>query len=159
MASMVKEPSLHAVDALEDLDAVVCLVPEDHRPLRGASGYVDWRLCGALSRALADGFFSGAPGEKLLVPAEGRLPVPMIFAVGLGAAGTVTTLGLEHALTSSLGMLQKVKAGHVVVAVPQLPQLDAVAVGAVLARAFVSKWKDGRVVILGDPKLEASLSR
>lgn len=151
--SLVKEPSLHTVDALEDIDAVVCLVPEDQRPLQGGAGFVDWRLCGALSRAIASGFFKGSPGEKLLVPSDGRLPAPMVFAVGLGASGTVTTLGLEHALNESLSMLQKAKAQHVAVAIPPLPQLDAVAVGGVLSRALVSKWKDGRVVVVGDPAL------
>ncbi|MBE2251705.1 MAG: peptidase M17 [Myxococcus sp.] len=157
--SLVKEPSLHAVDALEDIDAVVCLLPADQRPLQSGAGFVDWRLCGALSRALDSGFFTGSPGENLLTPSEGRLPAPMIFAVGLGSSGTVTPLGLEHALTASLSMLQKAKAEHVALAVPPLPQLDAVALGGVLARAFVSKWRAGRVVILGDPRLEASLSR
>lgn len=157
--SLVKEPSLHAVDTLDDLDAVVCLVPEDQRPLQGAAGYVDWRLCGALSRALAQGFFQGAPGEKLLMPSEGRLAPPKIFAIGLGASKSVTTLGLEHALSASLAVLEKVKAEHVAVAVPPLPQLDAVAVGGVLGRALVSKWKQGRVVVLGAPALEAAIPR
>lgn len=157
--SLVKEPSLHTVDTLDDLDALVCLVPDDQRPLQGGAGFVDWRLCGALSRALDQGFFAGSPGEKLLLPSEGRVAPPKIFAVGLGASKSVTVLGLEHALGASVTMLEKVKAEHVAVAVPPLPQLDAVAVGGVLARAFVSKWKQGRVVVLGDPALEAALAR
>ncbi|MBL8924351.1 MAG: peptidase M17 [Myxococcaceae bacterium] len=157
--SMVKEPSLHSVDTLDDLDAVVCLVPDDQRPLQGGAGFLDWRLCGALSRALDQGFFSGAPGERLLLPSEGRVAPPKIFAVGLGAMKTVTALGLEHALGASLAMLEKVKAEHVALAIPPLPQLDASAVGGVLGRAFVSKWKQGRVVVLGEPALEAAITR
>lgn len=151
--ALVKEPSLHAVDTLDDLDAVVCLIPEDQRPLQGGNGFVDWRLCGALSRALSDGFFSGAPGEKLLMPSEGRIAPPRVFAVGLGASRIVTTLGLEHAITASLVMLEKVKAEHLAITVPLLPQLDSVAIGGVLARALVAKWKAGRVVVLGDPSI------
>ena len=154
--SLVKEPSLHTVDALEDIDAVVCLLTEDQRPLEGGAGFVDWRLCGALSRAIVSGFFQGSPGEKLLVPSDGRLPAPLVFAVGLGRLGSVTTLGLEHALNESVVMLQKAKAQHIAIAVPPLPQLDVVGVGGVLARALVSKWKDGRVVVVGDPALEAT---
>lgn len=154
--SLVKEPSLHTVDALEDIDAVVCLLTEDQRPLEGGAGFVDWRLCGALSRAISSGFFSGSPGEKLLVPSEGRVPAPMIFAVGLGRLGSVTSLGLEHALSESVVMLQKAKAQHIAVTVPLLPQLDASGIRGVLARALVAKWKDGRVVVVGSPALETS---
>lgn len=158
MSAHVKEPSLHTVDALDDIDAIVCLVPEDQRPLQGGAGFVDFRLCGALSRALSAGFFTGAPGERLLVPSEGRLHAPMVFAVGLGASKAVTVLGFEHALTASMDMLGKARADDVVLAVPPLPQLDAVAVGGVLSRAFLSKWKAGRAVVVGDPALAATLS-
>ncbi len=151
--SLVKEPSLHAVDTLDDLDAVVCLVPEDQRPLQGGNGFVDWRLCGALSRALSEGFFTGAPGEKLLMPSDQRIAPPRVFAVGLGASRSVTMLGLEHAITASLAMLEKVKAEHIALAVPLLPQLDGIAVAGVLSRALVAKWKAGRVVVLGDPSI------
>jgi hypothetical protein len=154
--SLVKEPSLHTVDALEDIDAIVCLLPQDQQPLEGGAGFVDWRLCGALSRAILSGFFTAMPGEKLLVPSNARLPAPLIFVVGLGRLGSVTTLGIEHALTESVAMLQKVNAQNIAIAVPPLPQLDAIGVGGVLSRALVSKWKDGRVVVLGDPALEAT---
>ena len=46
-------------------------------------------------------------------------------------------------------MLEKVKAEHIALAVPLLPQLDGVAVAGVLSRALVAKWKAGRVVVLG----------
>lgn len=157
MASLVKEPSLSTVDSLDGLDAIVCLVPEDQRPLEGGAGYVDWRLCGALSRALSSGFFSGQPGEKLLLPSEQRLAAPLVFAVGLGVAKSVTTLGLEHAVTTAVGMLEKARVQHVAVAVPTLPQVDANAVGTVLARSLVKPWKEGRVVVIAALAIEASL--
>jgi hypothetical protein len=157
--SLVKEPTLHAIDTLDDLDAVVCLVPDDQRPLQGAAGFVDWRLCGALSRALVSGFFHGAPGEKLLMPSEERIAPARVFVVGLGATKNVTALGLEHALGASVAMLEKVKAEHVVVALPPLAHLDQASLGAAVGRGLVSKWKAGRVVVLADPALEASIPR
>ncbi len=154
MPSLVKEPSLHVIDTLDDLDAVVCLMPGDQRPLPAGTGYLDWRLCGALSRALDSGFFAGTPGDRLLLPAEGRVPFPKIFALGLGAAASVTTLGLEHALSGCVGMLEKAGAEHVGLCIPPLPQLDGVAIGAVITRTFVARWPHGRVVVLGDPSIE-----
>ncbi len=150
MASVVKEPSLQAVDGLDGLDAVVCLVPEDQRPLQGGAGFVDFRLCGALSRALADGFFRGAHGEKLLVPSEARLSPPMVFALGLGPARAVTALGLEHVLANARRMLEQALAQHVALALPTLPHLDASAAGTVVGRAFVKPWTAGRVVVLAE---------
>ena len=42
----------------------------------GPPGYVDWRLCGQLSRLLVDGFFKGTRGESLLLPSNGRIAAP-----------------------------------------------------------------------------------
>ena len=66
------------------MDALCLFVGEDDRPLPGSAGYVDWRLCGALSRVLQSGFFVGARGDSLLLPTDGRFPVPRIFVIGLG---------------------------------------------------------------------------
>ena len=61
-------------------------------PLRGrgraAAGgrrrFVDWRLCGQLSRLLVDGFFKGTRGESLLLPSNGRIRPPAVVVLGLG---------------------------------------------------------------------------
>jgi hypothetical protein len=71
-------------------EALVLPLFSDERPLRGAAGLCDWRMCGRLSRLLAAGRLSGAVDETLLVPptAHGapRLPFPRLVLVGLGAA-------------------------------------------------------------------------
>lgn len=58
----------------------------DERPLRGAAGLADWRLCGRLSRLIQRGKLSGADGEKLLLPPGRRLPFRSILLFGLGAS-------------------------------------------------------------------------
>jgi hypothetical protein len=58
----------------------------DERPLRGAAGLADWRLCGRLSRLIKRGRLSGAQGEKLLLPPGRRLPFTRILLFGLGAS-------------------------------------------------------------------------
>lgn len=56
----------------------------DERPLRGAAGLVDWRLCGRLSRLLRAGKASGARGETLMMPPGRRLRFGRILTFGLG---------------------------------------------------------------------------
>lgn len=130
------ETSLAGVDALSGIQAVCCFVTEDERPLTGAAGFVDWRLCGDLSRLLKTGFFTGTPGDKLLVPTDARVPATRLFAVGLGKSRSLTALGLEHALGSAATMLSKAKIESVALAFPSLPRDVAAARDELVSRAF-----------------------
>ncbi|HWE31423.1 MAG TPA: M17 family peptidase N-terminal domain-containing protein, partial [Polyangia bacterium] len=58
----------------------------DERPLRGAAGLCDWRLCGRLSRLLQSSRVAGKWGEVTLYPPGKRLPFQRLLLVGLGAA-------------------------------------------------------------------------
>jgi hypothetical protein len=77
----VAELGLQAIDAL-DVDAVAVFVGPE-RPLQGFAGFADWRLCGAISRAIRSGLFGAAPGEALLLPSGGRIRPPRVFCFGL----------------------------------------------------------------------------
>jgi hypothetical protein len=55
----------------------------DERPLRGAAGLVDWRLCGRLSKLLLAGKVAGGLGETTLFPV-GRLPFRKVLLFGMG---------------------------------------------------------------------------
>ena len=77
----VAELGLHALDAL-DVDAIAVFVGQE-RPLQGFAGFADWRLCGAITRAIRGGLFSAAPGEALLLPSGGRIRPPRVFCFGL----------------------------------------------------------------------------
>ena len=44
-------PNLRQLDTLR-CEALAGAFFEDERPLRGALGYIDWRMCGMLSRLL-----------------------------------------------------------------------------------------------------------
>lgn len=56
----------------------------DERPLRGAAGLCDWRLCGRLSRMLGHGRVQGGFGEATLYPPGRRLAFPLLLLFGLG---------------------------------------------------------------------------
>jgi hypothetical protein len=80
----VAELGLPALDAL-DVDALLVFVGQE-RPLQGLAGYADWRMCGAISRAIRGGLFQATAGEALLLPSGGRMKPARIFCVGLPAA-------------------------------------------------------------------------
>ncbi len=71
---------------IDTLRAEVAVLPffADERPLRGAAGLCDWRLCGKLSRVLQRGRVTGALGEVTLVPGRPRLPFDKLLLVGCG---------------------------------------------------------------------------
>ena len=78
-------------DALENApETLVLPFFSDERPLRGAAGLCDWRLCGRLSRLLQTARVGGKLGECTLYPPNGagakRLPFLRLLLIGLGAA-------------------------------------------------------------------------
>ena len=67
-------------------DCLVLPVFRDDRPLRGAAGLVDWRLCGKLSKLLKSSRASAEAGEQMLLPPGKRLKFKRILWFGLGDA-------------------------------------------------------------------------
>ena len=68
-------------------DCLVLPVFKDDRPLRGAAGLADWRLCGRLSRLIKAERASGEAGEETLVVGRGgwlRLPEELLARAGIG---------------------------------------------------------------------------
>src|SRR4051812_49485004 len=65
-------------------DCLVLPVFKDDRPLRGAAGLVDWRLCGRLSRLVKSNRATAGAGENLMLPAGRGPPVSPGIWVWLG---------------------------------------------------------------------------
>ncbi len=65
-------------------DALLLPVFLDERPLRGAAGLADWRLCGRLTRLLRASRLSGTRGESLMLPPGRRMTFGRVFLFGLG---------------------------------------------------------------------------
>ncbi|MGA9526166.1 MAG: M17 family peptidase N-terminal domain-containing protein [Myxococcaceae bacterium] len=144
------EISLEALDALGDVDALCLFVAEEDRPLRGTAGFVDWRLCGALSRVLLEGFFHGAEGESLLLPAGGRLPMKRIFVVGIGSRRKLDAAALGRLLSNTSEMLQRAKVPSVAIELPGEGALDDDARAVALRSKFLPAFARARVAVLGD---------
>lgn len=67
-------------------DCLVLPVFKDDRPLRGAAGLADWRLCGKLSAFVKANRTTGEAGEVLMMPPGRRLRFGRILWFGLGDA-------------------------------------------------------------------------
>lgn len=98
-------------------DALAVPVWSDVRPLRGASGLLDWRLCGGLSQIIRDGRFTGAAGEKLLL-ATNRLRWPRVLALGVGESSSFGDVDLREAMDCCLEALRRIGGHSLAVALP-----------------------------------------
>jgi leucyl aminopeptidase len=108
---------LHRWDRGPAADALLIPVWSDVRPLRGAAGLLDWRLCGRLSQMIRDGRFSGAAGEKLLL-ATNRIPWQRVLAVGLGDSKSFDDDGLRQAIDCGLEALRRLGGHSLAIALP-----------------------------------------
>jgi hypothetical protein len=98
-------------------DALVVPVWSDVRPLRGAAGLLDWRLCGRLSQMIRDGRVSGALCEKLLLVTS-RIPWRRVLAVGVGASTAFNEDAFRATINCSLQALRGIGASSVAMALP-----------------------------------------
>ncbi len=89
----------------------------DERPLRGAAGLCDWRLCGRLSRLLAQGRVTGAFLETTLYPAT-RLPFGRLLLVGLGEMNAFDEKAAVRAATHVAQLASKMGLNRYAVVLP-----------------------------------------
>jgi hypothetical protein len=110
-------PSLALLDDL-DVDALAIGLTSDHRPLGGAAGFLDWRLCGQLSEFLLSGEITGKIGEKVLMPTLKRVRANRIFLFGWGPSD-----GLDKNLDANIRWMSQVlkdaRVESVAVAMPE----------------------------------------
>ena len=88
-------------------DCLVLPVFKDDRPLRGAAGLADWRLCGRLSRLLKANRASAEQGETMLLPPGRRLRFGKILWFGLGDAKGYSDERFRKDIAWILGVVSK----------------------------------------------------
>jgi hypothetical protein len=98
-------------------DTLVVPVWSDVRPLRGAAGLLDWRLCGRLSQMIRDGRLSGTAGEKLLF-ATRRVPWQRVLAMGVGESIAFDEDTFRSAAACCLDTLRRIGACSFAIAFP-----------------------------------------
>jgi hypothetical protein len=140
----VAEPSLPVLDAL-DVDSVAAFVGAE-RPLAGMASLLDWRLAGAVSRAIEAGTVTPEHGEALLLPVGGRLRASRAFLFGVDdPAPRPAALAVRRACEA----LRRAGARAVALSLPTGPPLADMARAWVLAAAHAGF---DRLVILGDAR-------
>jgi hypothetical protein len=135
---------LSALDAL-DVDSLAVFVGPE-RPLQNLAGWVDWRLCGALTHALRDGFYDGGERQALLLPSAGRVGAARVFFFGLPAL-PLDAAGFSAFARTACGAMAKAGSRSFAAA---LPPLDGPA-----ARLWLEASLErpvSRQVLLGDAK-------
>jgi len=155
--------SIHTVpltlDALDPLpvDTLCLFVSEDERPLGGAAGFADWRLCGQLSRLLVDGFFRGTRGESLLLPSNGRIGAPRLVVLGLGPGGEALHPGvLRTALSQAADVLNRARVDSVALELPGRGVMPPKERTSAFDEAFIPAFRGARVTLLADGASRAS---
>jgi hypothetical protein len=74
------------LELLDDINCEALAIPffSEERPLQGAFGLVDWRLCGLISRMIVHKRINGSFKECILIPGRPRVGVEKLFLFGLG---------------------------------------------------------------------------
>ena len=147
------EMGFEPLDSLPGLDSLCVFVGEDERPLRGAAGFLDWRLGGALSRVMVSGFFVGAPNDTLLLPTGGRIAIPRVFAIGLGKTQGLTEELLAGSLRTAAFVLGKAHVQSVALELPGAGVLQDSARAQALKGSFLPIFTGARVAVLGEKGL------
>jgi hypothetical protein len=120
-------------DQARPADLLSVPIWSDVRPLRGAAGLLDWRLCGRLSALLAAAKVTGEDGEQLLLPSAGRLPFRMVLVSGLGRLGEFSEKRFRGAVRRTIETMRGLALTRLAVALPGREARDG-APGAIAAR-------------------------
>ncbi len=88
-------------------DTLVLPVFKDDKPLRGAAGLADWRLCGKLSRLLKSSRATAESGEAMMLPSGRRLKFSRILWFGLGDAKGYTDARFKKDLAWIVDVVSK----------------------------------------------------
>lgn len=133
-------PELSKWDLLADLpggppELIALPFFSDERPLRGAAGLVDWRLCGRLSRLLLANRVSGDPFETTLLPAQ-RLPFKKLLLFGLGNSDHFDEPRYRDAVRELRQVVGRLNVARYALALPGR------STGRIMARRALELWLD-----------------
>jgi hypothetical protein len=103
---------------VQECDVLVTGIFKDEGPLKGSSGWIDWRFNGMLSRFLMDKKLSGDWNETTLIPSQGRLQPRMVLLLGLGEVKDYSYLRLRELSPHLLETLKQLDATHVCLSFP-----------------------------------------
>jgi leucyl aminopeptidase len=162
VSALVLEIASAPLEAVAADLAVVPVFAED-RPLPGAAGRADWRLCGALSRLYAAGHLCGTAGEAALVPSGGGIAAPRVMAIGLGSRAEFEHAALARFVAEAVHRAAKLRARSLAlgwperIAIPGERQAEALLAG--LGRASEASEGVTRVWLCASASEAAALAQ
>jgi hypothetical protein len=115
--------STESVD-LQECDILATGFFEDERPLKGSSGWIDWRLNGRISHFLIKDKFIGYWKEKILIPSNRRLGSQMILLFGFGKLKDYSYLRLREFSSYLFETLKKMKVSSICLSLPSEEQYN-----------------------------------
>lgn len=126
------------------------------RPPRGEAGLADWRVGGALSRAILAGRVDGSAGSTVLMP-PGKLLARKLLIVGLGTPSEFKGKQLGAAIDHALAKLAGLKEDDYALALPgtkpyALPKDAADVTGEHLLNALATAARSAKIALLGTPE-------
>lgn len=153
-------PDLRKLDLL-DAEAMAVPVHRDERPLRGATGLLDWRLCGRISQLLVRGRVTGREGERVLVPTGGRLSFDKVVLVGAGRSEALDVAHAQRVVGTMLEVLDGLRIRRAALALPgrTWELLDATAAMDVLAPMILEPHEQDAITIVEHPDEHRAMQR
>lgn len=103
---------------VQECDLLVTGFFQDERPLRGSSGWMDWRFNGLISSFLIERRLTGDWQETTLIPSQGRIVPRMILLLGLGKVKEYSYLRLRDLSPFLLETLNKLNTSTVCLSLP-----------------------------------------
>jgi hypothetical protein len=103
---------------VQECDIIVTGFFQDERPLKGSSGWIDWRLNGMVSRFLIEKRLTGNWKETTLIPSQGRVMSRIILLVGLGQVREYSYLRLRELAPFLLETLKKLNTSNICFSFP-----------------------------------------
>ncbi len=127
------------------------------RPPRGEAGWLDWRLGGALSRAILAGRVDGARGTAVLMPAA-KLPCARVIVVGMGAPSDFKGRELGAAVDLALSKIMGLGELDFAIALPGTkpyppPKDSAEVIGERLLGTLATAAREAKITLLGPAPL------
>lgn len=148
-------------EGLDQLQTELIVLPyfSDERPLIGAAGLIDWRLCGALSRKLMAGYIEGRFGEKALLTNPAALKSDGLLLVGLGQSAKFGLDTASKACGVIAGALREAKVSTVALALPgrSIARISALDAMQLWLSASMNAGDLEEISIIEDPREHRAL--
>ena len=125
------------------IDTLVLSIFKDEKPLKGANGLIDWRLCGRVSKLLMDKMISADYKESTLIFSVKDMMIKKMLIVGLGESKDFDDKRLYDISCFIADTLKKINIKKISLAIPGSPyfQQDYSKSAQIVITAFADSYE------------------